>query len=172
MFRGQSGHSNRRPPGDNNLRYATFSLPNEDKLRLGAASKDCVVDLEQAASGKWPGSFPASLLALIQAGPDSWQRMNHLAADALAAKRGGATHALDKIRWRPPIPRPAKNIFCLGLNYAKHAQESSAARGKPVSLPEVPVIFTKAPTTVNGPFDPIPWDRRATSQVDYEAESA
>ena len=32
------------------------------------------------------------------------------------------------------------------------------------------MFFTKAPTTVNGPYDPIPWDRSATEQVDYEVE--
>jgi len=34
----------------------------------------------------------------------------------------------------------------------------------------VPVFFSKPPTTVNGPYDPVPWDKRATEQVDYEVE--
>lgn len=152
------------------MKYCTFSVGSKEKHRIGAASKDFVVDLEQAAAGKWPGAFPQSLLALIQSGPDAWRRMADLANSALTAKPAGATQAADKIRWRAPIPRPTKNVFCLGLNYAKHAQESSAARGRPANLPEVPVMFTKSPTTVNGPFDDVHWDKRATSQVDYEVE--
>ena len=60
--------------------------------------------------------------------------------------------------------------MCLGLNYAAHARESAAARGREAKLPEAPVIFTKAPTTVNGPFSDVPVDRGATSQVDWEVE--
>jgi 2-keto-4-pentenoate hydratase/2-oxohepta-3-ene-1,7-dioic acid hydratase in catechol pathway len=77
---------------------------------------------------------------------------------------------LQEVRCHAPIPRPRKNILCLGLNYASHAQESSRARERPFKIPEVPVFFTKAPTTVNGPFDDVIWDSSATEQVDYEAE--
>ena len=36
--------------------------------------------------------------------------------------------------------------------------------------PDIPVIFSKTPTTVNGPFDDVPVDRGVTSQVDWEVE--
>ena len=39
-----------------------------------------------------------------------------------------------------------------------------------VKIPEAPVFFTQAPTSVSGPSDPIPWDTSATEQLDYEAE--
>lgn len=152
------------------MRYITFSTADEGKLRFGAALKDYVVDLEMAAAGKWRGPFPASLLALIQAGPDAWKRMNEVAAEILAAKPADATFAANAIRWHAPIPRPAKNLFCVGLNYVSHMNETSAARGRERKIPEVPVFFSKAPTSVTGPFDPVPWDRRVTQQVDYEAE--
>ena len=60
-------------------------------------------------------------------------------------------------------PRPRKNIVCLGLNYASHVKESAQAREREVKIPEAPVFFTKAPTTVNGPYDPMPWDRAVTA---------
>ncbi len=60
--------------------------------------------------------------------------------------------------------------MCLGLNYRSHAIESAAAFGRETKIPTVPVFFTKAPTTVNGPYDAIPWDQAATGEVDYEAE--
>jgi 2-keto-4-pentenoate hydratase/2-oxohepta-3-ene-1,7-dioic acid hydratase in catechol pathway len=74
------------------------------------------------------------------------------------------------VRWHAPIPRPSKNIFCLGRNYADHVKEAAKARGQEFKLPTHPVFFTKTPTTVVGPYDDIVWDRRVTQQVDWEAE--
>ena len=140
------------------MRYVTFSLPTDPTPRPGAVRGERVLDL--SANGG-----PASLLALIQAGPALWQR-----ARALTEAAGDAGHPLDAVRLHAPIPRPLKNVFCLGLNYAAHARESAAARNKETKIPDVPVIFSKVPTTVNGPFDDIPVDRTATQQVDWEVE--
>ena len=76
----------------------------------------------------------------------------------------------DEIRWHAPIPRPSKNVFCVGRNYLTHIEEGARARGVEVKIPAAPVFFTKAPTAVTGPFDDIPWDRSVTQQVDWEAE--
>lgn len=86
--------------------------------------------------------------------------------------RAGAVHNLSEVQLAAPIPRPRKNIMCLGLNYADHAKESAEARGREASLPEYPVIFTKAPTTVNGPYGNIVIDPAVSEQVDWEAELA
>jgi 2-keto-4-pentenoate hydratase/2-oxohepta-3-ene-1,7-dioic acid hydratase in catechol pathway len=56
------------------------------------------------------------------------------------------------------------------MNYSAHIKETAAMRGKDAKIPEVPVIFTKAPTTVNTPFGKIFVDRGATSEVDWEVE--
>ena len=90
-------------------------------------------------------------------------------AELLGGSR--ATHRAADVRWHPPIPRPQKNIFCLGLNYASHIQETSKP-GRAPRMPEVPIFFTKAPTAVNGPYDPVEWNRAVTEQVDYEVELA
>jgi len=58
----------------------------------------------------------------------------------------------------------------MGLNYLAHARESGAARGKDPKLPARPVLFTKAPTTVSGPYDDVPVDWSVTEQVDWEVE--
>ena len=140
------------------MRYVTFSLSSDRAPRPGALRDGRVVDL--SANGG-----PASLLALIQAGPPMWQR-----AAALVEAVGTAGHPLDAVRLHAPIPRPLKNVFCLGLNYVAHAKESAAARNKETKIPDVPVIFSKVPTTVNGPFDDVPVDRTVTNQVDWEVE--
>ena len=75
-------------------------------------------------------------------------------------------HPLEQIRWHAPIPRPRKNIVCLGLNYMSHVLETSAPLKREAKTPDVPIFFTKAVTTVSGPHDSIPWDRSVTEQVD------
>ena len=92
--------------------------------------------------------------------------LRHLVENAGA----DATCALTTIRWHAPIPRPSKNIFCLGLNYLAHARESGRARGKEPHIPQVPVFFTKAPTSVTGPNDDVAVDPSVTGQVDWEVE--
>lgn len=58
------------------------------------------------------------------------------------------------------------------MNYVEHAYESCRARGLPPTLPEYPVFFTKAPTTVNRPEGTIPFDPALTAQLDWEVELA
>jgi len=82
--------------------------------------------------------------------------------------------ALDEIRLLAPIA-PRKNIMAVGRNYRDHAAEFSAsgfdASEKQV-IPDHPVIFTKAPTSVIGPDDPIVLANDPTGTTDYEGEMA
>ena len=139
------------------MKYLMFSTERNPTPRLGVLRDAGIVEVRTHAT----------LLALIREGRDAWRR----AADAAGAEpsNAGVTHGRDDVRWHAPIPRPLKNIFCLGLNYMSHIRETTAKGREAVKL-DLPVFFTKAPTAVNGPFDPIPWDRAATAQVDYEAE--
>lgn len=66
------------------------------------------------------------------------------------------------VRLEAPVRRPGK-IFAIGLNYADHIAESK------LGTPERQVWFTKAQTSVNGPYDPI-LIARGTATPDYEAE--
>jgi 2-keto-4-pentenoate hydratase/2-oxohepta-3-ene-1,7-dioic acid hydratase in catechol pathway len=152
------------------MKYLTFSLPNDRTPRLGAMNNNRIVDVKALAAGKWPGSPPASLLELIQAGPEAWRRMAELMGTVRLKPDTYDTYEMKDVHWHAPIPRPLKNIFCLGLNYRSHAIESATARGREAKIPQAPVFFSKAPTTVNGPYDAIPWDRSVTEQLDYEAE--
>lgn len=74
------------------------------------------------------------------------------------------------LRFLAPLPRPRRNVMCLGLNYRDHAEEFARATGKPPSIPEHPIVFTKAPNAVTGPRDDVPIDDTVTSQVDWEVE--
>jgi len=148
------------------MRYVAYSLPVDHSVRFGVVVHDRVVEFGAIARPKWPGTPPSTLLDLIDLGPDEWQR----ARDLTATVEESAGHALADVRLHAPIPRPRKNVFCLGLNYRAHAHESAQARGREIKIPTIPVFFTKAPTTVNGPYGDIPVDGTVTSKVDWEVE--
>ena len=64
-----------------------------------------------------------------------------------------------------PVVPPA--VFCTGLNYRKHAEETGA------KIPQFPVLFMKAPTAVQNPGDPILLPTHlASHEVDFECELA
>ncbi len=84
--------------------------------------------------------------------------------------------AFDQITWEAPVPRPDRNIFCVGKNYHEHAHEfsrsgfdSSAAAG---AVPKHPIIFSKVPETVVATGARIVIDPAVSIAVDYEAELA
>lgn len=61
-----------------------------------------------------------------------------------------------------PIARPHQ-ILCIGLNYSDHAAETGAA------VPDEPILFTKSPNTLVGPFDDVRIPRGST-KLDWEVE--
>src|SRR4030095_15305724 len=115
------------------MKYAMFSLGFDPAPRLGLLRGDSVVDLKTATPRVWPEA-PARLLDLLQRAPDAWARMAETGTEAIAAH----SHLAASVRWHAPIPRPTKNVFCLGLNYLAHAQERQQARGREVRLSNVP----------------------------------
>jgi 2-keto-4-pentenoate hydratase/2-oxohepta-3-ene-1,7-dioic acid hydratase in catechol pathway len=144
------------------MRYVAFSTTTDSTPRLGFLREDRVVEAPAGPSG----SAPRTLLDLVRLGPNGWARV----AEAAAAADGAKSYGAADVRWHAPIPRPAKNVFCVGRNYAEHVAEGARARGETMKIPKHVVFFTKAPTSVVGPFDDIPWDATLTQQVDWEAE--
>ena len=152
------------------MRYATFSTQLNPTQRLGIVSGDRVIDAAALAAPSWNGEPPSSLMALITSGPEAWARLAGLASRALTSNV--ESQAAEDIRWHAPIPRPLKNVACIGKNWAEHAREIAKSLGQEPTIPKFPVFFTKAPTTVVGPFDDVAWDPAITLQVDWEVELA
>lgn len=76
-----------------------------------------------------------------------------------------------------PIPRPRRNVFCVGKNYLDHVKEVQAsklgeAQGAMANLPKHPVVFSKVPESVVGPQAGIQNHAGVTQELDYEAELA
>ena len=89
-----------------------------------------------------------------------------------------AAVALSDVQMTAPLPKPRRNIFCVGKNYHAHAKEfagsgfdSSAKPGE--DIPDCPIYFTKVPESVVGPGAAIQMPLESVSTaIDYEAELA
>jgi 2-keto-4-pentenoate hydratase/2-oxohepta-3-ene-1,7-dioic acid hydratase in catechol pathway len=90
-------------------------------------------------------------------------------------REAGTRLPLSAVTLRAPLPRPRRNLFCIGRNYRAHAQELATTVFRD-SLPEKdswPIVFTKFPETVVGPYDPVRLPHPSiTTQIDYESELA
>lgn len=106
-----------------------------------------------------------TMLGVIRAGAPMLDRLRKLEKDA-----GARAVALADVKLHAPIPRPAKNVFCVGWNYLEHFEEGAKKLQDDRKLPEWPVFFSKAPTAVNGPYDPIPFDAAISTSLDWEVE--
>lgn len=74
------------------------------------------------------------------------------------------------VQWLAPIPRPRKNIMCMGLNYFEHIEEALNLTGKTAKKPTYPIVFTKSVSSVIGHEAAIPYDPDTCSQLDWESE--
>lgn len=85
-------------------------------------------------------------------------------------------HPLADVRLLAPIPRPRRNIFCVGKNYRAHAIELVGTgidhASQADAVPERPVVFSKATTAVIGPDEEIDPHPGVTAELDYEGELA
>lgn len=153
------------------MRFLTFTFAASHHLGV-MASPDHILDLTEAwPRTQGPQSAPTDVGQLIQLGSAGLEHARALleqhASDAGALRLLSALHVL------APIPRPHRNIFCIGRNYREHIIEGNRARGRaPDDFPPVIEVFTKPPTTVVGPQAPVPAHAPITAQLDYEVELA
>jgi len=127
------------------------------KTSIGALREDHIVDLSDVAP---------DMLSLIALGSDGLVKANLILTSTELAI------PIKSVTLLAPIPVPRRNVICLGLNYSEHAVESYAATGIEAELPSFPIVFTKATTSINGPFSSIPFNSEVSQQIDWEVELA
>lgn len=132
--------------------------------------KNKVLPIKRAEKN-WLGesNLPDSMIDCIKMGPKFIDRVSHLLKwIEQNPEKEELFINLDDVKIFAPIPRPEKNIFCIGKNYADHAIELGSEK----DIPEHLIVFTKAPTTVIGPNESVESHKKVTSQLDYEGELA
>lgn len=151
------------------MRLVTYRAAVEAEARLGAIVGDLVVDLEYFGRSV-DVLLPSRMLDFIALGPQAVAEVTALLNKTAGRWVIGVALPLVNVRLLAPIPRPNKNLFGIGLNYIDHVAESAQALDTSPDLPKQPVIFTKPPTSVIGPDDPIVHRADITQQLDWEVE--
>jgi 2-keto-4-pentenoate hydratase/2-oxohepta-3-ene-1,7-dioic acid hydratase in catechol pathway len=145
------------------MKVVTFSpLPSGDPRPGLVVGESRVVDIPAALG---PDESTASMLGLVRAGSAMLERLRTLASSPPTDSR-----ALADVKLHAPIPRPAKNVFCVGWNYLEHFEEGAKKLQDNRELPKFPVFFSKAPTAVTGPYDNVPFHAHVSTSLDWEAE--
>lgn len=150
------------------LRFVTAK--KEEKVFVGIVDEEeeKVLHLREAQRQKGEKvTIPITMLECIERGTECFEKVCEIVN---WAKENGeaAYYPLTEVKILAPIPRPRKNILCVGKNYREHAVEMGGVE----SIPENIMIFTKAPTTVIGINEQINGHPHATDELDYEGELA
>lgn len=124
-------------------------------IKLGVIGEKGVIDLEKASQALLSHQPAPRLETLFTQGLA-------LAYRALEKTDAAWLHDESTLVYAPCVPTPNR-IFCVGLNYRRHAEETGA------KIPDRPIIFSKFNNSIAAHKDTIPTNPNA-QQVDYEAE--
>ncbi len=159
------------------MRFVSFSTPQIPGPHLGIVQGDEVLDVDLAGQAL-KVDVPDQLQDLIDHYADFTGALQTI-LDKAAERRFtevktyaeiGAAHRLSDVRLFAPIPYLRKNVMCVALNYSEHARETAEVRQRSVEAPAQPVFFTKATTSICGPYDSIVIDPAVSTEIDWEAE--
>ena len=144
------------------MRLVRYSDETTDGgLGVLAPTEDVLVDAQTAGAALDVG-VPTTTRALLEQ-PRWREKLKLVAMHGL--EKGVGRIPTEAISLEAPIANPQK-IICVGLNYIEHIEESDEEE------PENPLLFSKYPTSITGPNQPIQWNPDLTAKVDYEVELA
>ena len=144
------------------MRFVSFI--HNGKMQLG-----CLAQEEGRIINLTDAGLADTLISLIELGDQGFKKAAEL-------ENTSKTVPISDVEVLAPIPFPKRNIICVGKNYYEHSKEfeksgfDSTSGGQ--TIPDAPVIFTKATTSVIGPHKPIPASSDPTNSTDYEGELA
>lgn len=137
------------------MKLVTFT--HMDHTGIGALTDDGVVAFRHDPT------LPTDMVAFVALGADGLERAAQVVADPLP---------LEDVRLHAPII-PPNNVMCVGKNYVDHAHEFSGSgfdASQKQAVPDHPVIFTKARSSIVGPDDTVDVSADLTRTSDYEGE--
>jgi 2-keto-4-pentenoate hydratase/2-oxohepta-3-ene-1,7-dioic acid hydratase in catechol pathway len=150
------------------MRICTFEQRGAPSAGI-VASDDTILSTVDLVGG---ATDEDDVLDLLLSGDEFWAELGTAARGA----RNGIP--LRSAKLLAPIPRPPRNVFCVGWNYSEHFEEGKQARGQsgpqlaPQEIPQFPALFTKNPATVVGPEAAVLFPAPHSEQLDWEAELA
>src|SRR3954447_11188822 len=147
------------------MKFVTVKGQDSEFIGLVDESENRVLPLKRAWQACFGNhDFPETLLDGIEMGKEFTDKVQQLVETVTVE----AYLPLDSLTLLAPIPRPRKNIFCVGKNYAEHAIEM----GSKEDIPTDPIVFSKAPTSLIGSGAKVLNHQEVTDELDYEGELA
>jgi 2-keto-4-pentenoate hydratase/2-oxohepta-3-ene-1,7-dioic acid hydratase in catechol pathway len=129
---------------------------------LGALTAGGVVSI----GGPDDRDVPTDMVGFIEAGPEVWA---HAREELSSANR--EPFALDVINIVAPIARPARDVFCVEVNYPGYGAEVARMSGHDAALPEAPQLTVRLPESVTGP-GAISIEPSISRQIDWGVQLA
>ena len=141
------------------MKFAVYWWGGRRELGLLSADTSEVTPLAMGDRARDAGALP-----LIEA----------MAKGEAAPKPAGPRLPVSAIKLDAPLPKPRRNLFCVGRNYRAHADELARTIFRDSGSPDEawPMIFSKVPESVIGTGAPIVLPKGISDQIDYEAELA
>jgi 2-keto-4-pentenoate hydratase/2-oxohepta-3-ene-1,7-dioic acid hydratase in catechol pathway len=153
------------------MKLATFT--HAEKTGVGIVDGARILDYAAACRKFGRGTAPADMLELIAGGKSAMDQLKSAHDEAKRSPNDAALWVpLTQVQLKAPIPRPRKNVFCVGRNYKAHIEEGARALGREVVFPAVPEFFSKPPTTVVGHDADVQINASQMAKLDYEVELA
>ncbi|CAM3657718.1 fumarylacetoacetate hydrolase family protein [Mesobacillus zeae] len=150
------------------MKFVTATYQGRQFVGMIDSMGERVLDIamaEERRLGK--ATSPVSLLQCIALGAE-WAEGARETLEWAESEGSQCFSPLAAVRLEAPIPRPTKNVMCVGKNYAEHAIEM----GSKDDIPEHIMMFTKSPTAVIGSGETIPSHKGVADELDYEGELA
>lgn len=145
------------------MKLVTFSDLNGSRVGVFDSAAGVVRDVSGMISAD------GGMLEIIE----RWDELGPL----LSSRAGDAPGvSVESVQLLAPLPLPRRNIFCVGKNYKEHVAEFGRSGydtpSRSEALPDWPIMFSKATTSVAGPFDDVSSHPGVTEEIDYEGELA
>ena len=141
------------------MKLATFTAGSGDRIGIADTEQGIIRDATELLGG-------TDRVAVIE----RWDTSRAVLENALASLPGVP---LGSVTLRAPL-RPVRNVFAVGKNYRDHVREFGRSGydtpSRSEDLPDKPIIFSKATTSVTGPYDDVDPHHGVTSELDYEGE--
>lgn len=138
-----------------------LTITKDEKQLLGVKIEAGIIDIAGALQVKPNKSIPVNIMDVLNGGDEVLQLLQAYVKD-LDVDNAKYVYQEDDIQWGPCVTNPNK-IICVGLNYRKHADETSSP------YPEYPILFNKFNNTLTGHKSDIAVPA-VTEKLDYEVE--
>lgn len=145
------------------MKFVTARLHDDEFIGMIQGEK--AIHINKIAKELFQTDIPTNMISFIE----HFHYFEHIIKEIIEEKGHDAfSYSIEETEILAPIPRPSKNVFCVGKNYRDHAIEMGSEQDIPTNL----MMFSKAPTAVVGPDAPILRHEDVTDELDYEGELA